>query len=347
MRERGDRAYGPYKHRDKWRVVVVGADGVRTAATYASKASAYERIAEVNEKTAERTVSNAIDAYLAENTAKTRSKQTIGYRLRGITGVGDHDRLLTKLTPSVAREMFTERALETSGDTQFHELASARMFAAWCIGKGWLRVDPFAGLKPTKGRKRGKEQLRIDEARKLLETCLAEDSKDATAVALTLLCSVRASAITNRTVRDLDDGARVLWIEEDKTEAGDRRLEVPEVLRARLAKLAAGRSGGERLFGEADRHWLRYHTHRLCKLAGVPLVCPHGLRGTHASIARPVVPVEHVARVLGHSGTAITQRHYLAPGLERELDQRAVLTVLDGGRGKDRTESFPHDQKAV
>lgn len=332
MREKRDRAYGPYPHRDKWRVVVVGADGERATATYASQAVAKQRVAEVNAEAIGRTVSDAIEQYLSHSTAKTRSKATIGHRLRGITG--ERNRLLRKLTPPIARELFAARAEVTSGDTQFHELASARAFAKWCIGKGWLRVDPFVGLEPTKPRRRGKPQLRIEEARKLLDACLAEDSKAATAVALALLCGMRASSVTDRTVRDLDDGARVLWIENDKTDAGDRRLEVPEVLRARLAALAAGRSGGARLFVDANRDWLRYHCRRLCKKAGVAVISPHSLRGTHASLARPAVPVEHVARVLGHAGPAVTQRHYLAPGLERELGQQAVLTVLDGGRGK-------------
>lgn len=332
MRERRDRAYGPYPHRDKFRVVLVRADGERATATFTSQAVAKQRVDQVNTEAVGRTVTSAIDAYLATSTAKARSKKTIEHRLRGITGNGD--RLLRRLTTTIARDTFAARAAVTSGDTQFHELASARAFAAWCIGRGWLRENPFDNLKPTKPRKRGKPQLRIDEARLLLDACLAEDSKAATAVALALLCGMRASSVTDRVVRDLDDGARVLWIENDKTDAGDRRLEVPEILRARLAKLAAGRAGGEKLFTNANRDWLRYHARRLCKVAGVQIISPHSLRGTHASLARPVVPVEHVARVLGHAGPAITQRNYLAPGLERGLDQRAVLSVLDGGRGK-------------
>lgn len=332
MRERRDRAYGPYKHREKYRVVVVRADGERITATFASQAVAKQRVDEVNAEAVGRTMSAAIDAYMATSTMKPRSQRTFEHRLRGI--LGERNRLLRKLTPQVARELFAARAAVTSGDTQFHELASVRAFMRWCIGKGWIRVNPFVGIEPTKPRKRGKPQLRIDEARKLLDACLAEDSKAATAVALALLCGMRASSVTDRTVRDLDDGARVLWIEHDKTAAGDRRLEVPQLLRARLAALAAGRPGGAQLFEGGNRDWLRYHCRRLCKTAGIAVVSPHGLRGTHASLARPVVPVEHVARVLGHAGTQVTQRHYIAPGVEAEIDQRAVLTVLDGGRGK-------------
>jgi integrase len=330
MRERTDKAYGPYKHRDKWRVVVVRADGERVTATFASEAVARQRVVEVNAEAVGRTVNGAIEVYLASRTSKPRSQQTLEHRLRGI--LGDRNRLLRKLTPQVARDLFTARAAKTSGDTQFHELASVHALARWCIAKGWIRVDPFVGLEPTKPRKRGKPQLRIDEARKLLDACLAEDSKAATAVALALLCGMRASSVTNRAVRDLDDGGRVLWIENDKTAAGDRRLEVPALLRARLLALAAGRPGGARLFEGGNRDWLRYHCKRLCRVAGIAAVSPHGLRGTHASLARPVVPVEHVARVLGHAGTAVTSRHYIAPGLEADLDRQAVLTVLQGGR---------------
>lgn len=335
MREKRDRAYGPYKHRDKWRVVVIGADGIRTAATYASKARACERIVEVNEETSERTVSDAIDAYMATSTAKMRSKATVEMRLRGITG--DGNRLLRKLTPRVASELFEARASETSGDTQFHELASIRAFMKWCIKKGWIKADPYAELKPTKARKRGKKQLRINEARKLFDACLAEDTKAATAVAVALLFGMRASSITNRLVRDLDDGGRVLWIEDDKTESGNRALGVPDVLRERLLQLAAGRPGDHRLFVDTNRDWLRYNVRRLCRKAGVPVVCPHGLRGTHASLARPYVPVEQVALTLGHAGPAVTRAHYLRPGLEQELDQRAVA-------GKLLPEFFPQEE---
>lgn len=340
-----ERAYGPYKHRNKFRVVVIGADGIRVTSTYSSEETASRIVAEVNAETVGRTVSDAIEAFLAESTMKPRSQITFAQRLRGITG--KQTRLLKKLTPLFAREWFAARSEKTSGDTQFHELASGRAFAKWCIAKGWIGVDPFVGLKPTKPRKRGKPQLRIDEARRMLDTCLAEDTPAGTAVALALLCGMRASSVTDRTVRDLDDGARVLWIENDKTEAGDRRLEVPEVLRARLAALAAGRSGGEKLFRNANRDWLRYHTRRLSKRAGVAVISPHSLRGTHASIARPLVSVEHVARALGHAGTAITQRHYIAPGVEQGIDQRAVLRVLQGGENRAEFFSTPKTSRAI
>ena len=129
------------------------------------------------------------------------------------------------------------------------ELATARTFASWCVGQGWLPSDPSDGLEVTGARARGKAQLHIDEARRFVETALGEGDERGLAAAMALLMGLRASEITNRVVRDVDDAARVLWIERVKTRAGDRRLEVPEVLRPRLAALVAGRAPDAPLFG--------------------------------------------------------------------------------------------------
>jgi integrase len=204
-------------------------------------------------------------------------------------------------------------------------------------------VNPFTGLKPTKARKRGKPQYRIDELRKLLEVCLAEDSKAGAAVAVTLLCGMRASAVTNRSVRDLDDGGRILWIERDKTEAGNRRLVLPDVLQDQLARFAAGRPGSAKLFENTNRDWLRYHTRRLAALAGVPVLSPHSLRGTWASIARGGLVIEHVAAALGHASPSITRRNYLSPGLEGDIDQKSVSALLLGDVGKTSAQTVPHE----
>lgn len=331
---RTERAYGPYQHRNKWRVVVVGADGGRIVASYKSEAKALDRINEVNEKASGRTVSTAVDAYvkhLRDRHIADTTATTVAFRLRGMLRTNERDRLLSSLTLPVARSLFAKRSADIASETQRGELAAASAFAEWCVKQGWLRVDPFAGLEPTGPRARGKAQLRIDEARKLIDACLAENTPASIAAALALLCGMRASSIAKRVVRDIDDGARVLWIERDKTKAGDRRLEIPEVLRAPLTALCAGRPGGEPLFGDVDRHWVGRHVRRMCKVAGVPVVCPHGLRGTWASLSRTEVSVEHVARALGHANTTVTARHYIDRDAEQRAQQQAVLRVVSGG----------------
>jgi integrase len=72
---------------------------------------------------------------------------------------------------------------------------------------------------------------------------------------------------------------------------------------------------------------------RICRQARIPEVCPHGLRGTHASIARERGATSHlIATAVGHESFGVTERHYLRPGLEGQVQQRQVMTVLAGGK---------------
>jgi integrase len=329
----GERAYGPYQHGNKWRVVLK-TTGAQRVASFETEREASEFIKLWRDETDGRTVSTAIDTYLDHARGRGVSEAsitTIKYRLRALLRTCEHDRLLRTLTPAVASDLYAKRSGETKPDTHRNELKEASRFGTWCAKRGWLGADPFADIEPTGRCARGKPQLRVDEARRFLTTALAENSDAGLAAAMALLLAMRASEITNRVARDVDDGGRILWIERAKTRAGDRQLEIPEVLRPRLVALAANRAPGERLFGDVDRHWLGYHVRRLCKAAKVPVVPPHGLRGTHSSISAQAVPVDHVARALGHAGPQVTRQHYLAPGAEAPRKQRAVLTALAGG----------------
>jgi integrase len=101
----------------------------------------------------------------------------------------------------------------------------------------------------------GKPQLRIDEARKWVGKATemaAQGEAGAVAALVSLLMGMRASEITTRVARDLDDGGRLLWIPDAKTEGGKRILQVPEVLQPYLRALAEGKTPQEKLFGD---HW--------------------------------------------------------------------------------------------
>ena len=300
--ERTERAYGPYKHGQRFRVIVVGSDGRRRRRSFASHARAAAYIDRFAVATDTRTVSAAVDEYIAhlrKRGLRDGSVATVAFRLRALLRTTDRDRSMRILTGPAARDLYERRCAE---------------------------------IEATRARARRKPQHRIDEARKFLGTALGEGSQSGLAASIALTMGLRATEVVDRAVRDVDDGARVLWIDHAKSKAGERTLEVPEMLRPRLAELVAGRKGGERLFGDVDRHWVYYHVRRLCKLAGVPVVSPHGLRGTWSSIAAEATPVDHVARALGHASAAVTRRHYLADGAERAGKQDRALRVLQGGQ---------------
>ncbi len=88
-------------------------------------------------------------------------------------------------------------------------------------------------------------------------------------------------------------------------------MKLPAVLQPLLAGLAKGKGPDERLFGNQDRHWVFRSVRIWCKSAGVRAVSPHGLRGTHAKIAREVgMSGVALATAMGHESESTTREHY-------------------------------------
>ena len=86
---------------------------------------------------------------------------------------------------------------------------------------------------------------------------------------------------------------------------------------------------GESESGHRELTWLRKGLAKLCKQAGVLVVCPHGLRGTHATLAEEAGTAgEAVARQLGHTSHRVTEDHYLERGTVERARGRAVLQVV-------------------
>lgn len=219
-----------------------------------------------------------------------------------------------------------------SVDTRNNCVAECRTFARWAVKRGWLKADPFTDIELLGRRRRGKPQLRLDEARKLLDVAVPRaEAGDlgALVTALILLTGLRSGEAAGLRQRDVDDGGKLLWISEAKTAAGVRRLDVPAVL---VEPLKAAAKEGD-VFPGCDRWWVARQVMRLCKLASVPVVPPHGLRGTHSTLAQDHGATSHVvAAALGHSSSAVTERHYTAAGTAERARARRALKVLTGGK---------------
>lgn len=112
MRERQERAYGPYRRGNTWRVVEVATSGARTTASFESEARAREHIADYNDEATGRTVSGCLDLYVAHMRTKGLAASTVitnDHRLRAILRVVERDRILSHVTVKVAPSA-TERA---------------------------------------------------------------------------------------------------------------------------------------------------------------------------------------------------------------------------------------------
>jgi integrase len=228
-------------------------------------------------------------------------------------------------------------------DTHRNALSYARTFGAWCVKQRWWRGNAIDGIEGEGARrKHGKVQLRIDEARAWFNRAmeLAPHEQGAVAALSSLLLGMRASEIVTRTVRDLDDDGKLLWVEENqrgrwrpKTDAGRRTLEVPDLLQPLLLGLAKGKAREERLWPEATRYYPRRWVRTICRMARVPLVSAHAMRGLHSTLATDAGATGHlVAGALGHTSFATTAGHYVAPGTVERQRGRKAMRVLSGGR---------------
>jgi len=261
------------------------------------------------------------------------------------------DRALSSISRRWLTNKYKERASTLAVDSHRAELAEVKRFYRWCIKKGLLRVSPAEKIEPLEGqsRNRGKKKLRQREAaqfsRKAVEIYrLGERAYEgALGSLLALFLGLRSWEICTLRVRDVDEGMAgvVLWVgeEEGKTVNADRQLEVPGELAELLLKQAEGKPSTGWLFpswsdsGHRGRTWLRKAVARICEDAKVPKVSPHGLRGTHATLAREAGATGHlVAQQLGHGSVRVTEDHYIAPQTTAKVQNKRVFKLVQGGR---------------
>jgi integrase len=349
MGRRSEHVYGPYKHGERWRLVLATGDGGRSVESFASEGECVEAIAAYRARIAGLQVSEAIVEFLDATRARglaEGSVVTTGYRLRAVLQVdtrkGTTGGLVADLTPVRARRLLA--GYKAAVDTRKGSLASCRAFGAFCVERGYLRTDPFAGCKVEGRKRRGKVQLSIDEGRVFFARALELANGGDVAALGVLLCltfGCRASEIADRVVRDLDDRGRVLSIPHGKTASARRRLAVPPVLQPAINRAIAPDGRRRRPTDPLlprdglppTRHWLRYHVRRICRMAGVTDVCTHSLRGlaaTAATVAQEGAAA--VAGLLGHASPTVTERHYLAPGTAAAARAARSFGVLAGGR---------------
>lgn len=330
----GDRCNGPYLERGGYRVRWFVA-GKAENSFYATEGEAIRAIGDFRKALVEeqRTLGWALDRYeshMRDNGNKESSIVTTLFRLRALFPLHDS---LTSLTPARAAALYekyrtspTRTGRPPAGDTQLNTLAQARTFADYCVECGWLKSNPFAKVK-AKGRKSaGKKQLTVVEARALSDLCLEERSPAAAGALSALWLGMRCGEILALQPRDV--AGEVVYIWEGKTSNAARQLVCPPLLGDLLREHVP--------FLNADRHWLRREVKRLCRDARVPIVTPHGLRGTHASIARGPggATAAAIAAALGHgvpTAPAVTGRHYISGEAETAARQERVFQVLQGG----------------
>ncbi len=331
-------------HGSKFRVAVMTLEGKQERHAFDSASAAQTFI----EKASTRRLGNGghkietvVEQYLSSRTdLKASSINTIRFRLAPV--IRGRQQLPIEIFPW--QKAWMQHAAIQSTDSQLGIKSALAGLFDWTIKQRIMRKPPE--LPEVTGRRsKGKDLLRIDEAKRLIEVAVRERDSIALALVTMLYTGIRPGEAMALTVRDLDDNATVLWVaaEDGKTDASKRMVEVdPPELGAVLAQLAKGRPGSEYLFPfvsqkKTTTNVLKSRTdalHRrlvgLCKRAGVPEVVPHSMRGLHSTIAvERGATGKLVADAIGHTSfERITIPHYLAPGTAERARARRVKKVL-------------------
>jgi integrase len=344
-------------------LLITEKDGRQRYESYETKDAAEEAKRAINRAQAGPTLWEAMLSYfeyLERKGLKEHTVKTERYRLQSFFELDQpqcklQQVPLTEITAEQCAALYVKQTDRMSVDTHRNTLTKVKAFLTWCVKQKLIEASPAVEVEPIGRRKRGKEQLRVDEARKFMAVCqkhAAEGDSAAVAAMTALLLGLRGSEVVERMVRDLDDGGRLLWIPKAKTEAGKRMLEVPESLRPLLAAVVKGKKPTDRIFTWKDRHWLLYHVRRMCREAGVPEVTAHSLRGLHATLAMEWGSTGRaVAAALGHTSFAMTtKRHYVAEGTSERMAQRRVGSMLDPwhkSEDGEAAQAVVHDAAAV
>lgn len=326
------RVNGPYKDRDKWRIYLIDGSGrknlifptIEEARAMKAKLEAHAW------KLTERTVGQLIDEYhdhrIKARAVTPKTAELMARHLRDLLPV---DLPVLALTAERAQRCYLEYAERPnrrtgkplSAATHHWVLLLAKCFAKWLLKSGEIATNPFAHVEPIGKVKKGKAQLTRDEAQRLsvhLVRRFQEGDLSAVGVLMMLHLGLRQGEVSARIVRDVDTQGQVLIIPHGKTASARRRLRVPLWLQPLIQKLVEGKEPGELLFSsDGKRRQIQYWWRKVgeyCAAAGVPRVCPHSLRGLHATLAiEEGTSGEAVARALGHTSFTMTAKHYASP----------------------------------
>ncbi len=320
---------GPYANRGKWRLVLIDASG-RKSMVFSSLEEAENIKANLlNEIHAQqsKTIGESLDEYFNYRIKFRGVKPDSASREhRYLQTLLPLDLPVASLSAEKARRLYldyTERPNLRNGKPLSPNTHQWLLLVAKCWGKWLIKAsisirNPFANVEPIGKCNVGKPQLRIDEAQRfnrLLIERAQSGNKAAVGVLLMLHLGLRQGEVSARVVRDVDAEGRILVIPFGKTEGSRRRLRVPEWLRPLLVSLTVGKAPRDLLFSEGQRirrpgYWWR-KVREWCEKANVPAVCPHSLRGLHATLAiEEGATSDAVARALGHTTFAMTARHY-------------------------------------
>jgi integrase len=218
-------------------------------------------------------------------------------------------------------------------------LRNTKELFRWLCKKGIAQANPFVNVDPIGKAHAGKDQPRETDA-KILDAFLFKRAQAQEEGALALLVQIylgmRSSEVLALTVGAVERNGQRISILRGKSHNARRSLELYSEVALLLQSHCAGRPNQERVFAAnlAQRpasSWMYKRLRQYCAAAGIPMYCPHSLRGLHASLALEHGATSHqVAAALGHGSFATTAKHYAQPSSIENARAKRVVAALKG-----------------
>lgn len=360
-RRKGFRVLGPYDKKDGRYLVLVRGPGLEGGTDskpfyFRSEAKALRAKREIEadlKRQLEMSLAEAVDLYL-DGELRTERK------LRESTIDEARARLnpLIRLAPdliSAVEPAHIKQRLAQLPSVASRKGTRARMndFFNFAVEAKLVRTNPCDGIVVKGKADSAKVALTRVEARALDAHLWAEvkdggaDAEAASAVVLLLYFGLRVSELLRLQARDIDlmSGGAVLSVERQaKTKKGLRDMEVPQKVVTLLEGLTSDRNLTDWIWpsararsGHRGKTWLLKATRRLCKKAGVTVVCPQGLRATHGRLARKAGETAHAIQAqLGHEDVRTSVESYIGEDVEAQERTRLAQMVLAGSKPPER-----------
>lgn len=209
-------------------------------------------------------------------------------------------------------------------------LAAAQAFVRWARSAGHLDSDPLAGvIRPTAPSPRVDAYDRPDVLA-LLAVC---DTATAAGLALAYGAAADASSIGKVAVRDVDVARRTVRVRGGKTAWRDRVVRVADDLWPFVLAGVVGKLPGA-LVAPGDRwQWSRRHAEAVERAGLRPLWLRDARHSFAIRLVRAGVPLEVVARQMGHKDATLVMRVYgrFQPSTDEveRWEQRAVAAQTE------------------
>lgn len=291
------------------------------------------------------TVGQALDDYLGELEQRSKShyetKQKADQHIRPEMGSEQVGKLTTprlrkwlnKVAKSDSDDPDAQRRRKATANRVLTVLRAA-LNHSYRDGKvdsddAWRRLKPYANVEQARIR-----YLTHDEARRLVN---ASGPEFRPLVRAALLTGCRYGELIAMRVEDYDPDAGTVRVRSSKAGPG-RHVHLTDEGRRMFDAQTAGAKRGDWMFTRASGEpWGKSHQHRFmraaCEAAKIdPPVGFHVLRHTYGSmLAAKGVPLQVIARALGHADTRMTERHYAHLQPDYVADQvRAHLPDFGG-----------------